>query len=232
MKKIAIIIIAVFASLSSFAWKAKTDTTVYAGVWGGASYARIMGYTQTTTPLIRKAFGLQFTYQPTREITLKTGLGFIPKGFVAEVEYWDIYNNSIGFFPTNYSFNYLNVPVTLSYNLGQKKFNIYLSLGLDFDILLKQETYADLPSESNGIEIVNINAINTEQYKSFNFGIHLGGGIEYRIKPNIIAFADVKYMHGLNNVLNVNSIYSLKQRPVVAGIGIRFGIPITYGYYD
>ena len=188
MKKVTIIILAVFASLNSFAWKAKTDTTVYAGVWGGASYARIMGYTQTTTPLISKAFGLQFTYQPTREISIKTGLGFIPKGFVSDVEYWNIYNSSVGFFPTNYSFNYLNVPVSLSYNLGQKKFNIYLSLGLDFDILLKQETYADLPSEINGVEIVNINAINTDLYKSFNLGVHLGGGIEYRFKSNKRSF--------------------------------------------
>lgn len=212
---------------SANAWKARSDTTIYAGAWGGASYAKIMGYTGTT-PLMGKAFGFQFCFQPNREISLKTGIGFIPKGFTKDYEYFDIYNNSVGFFATNYQFNYLNVPIGFSYNLGRNKFNVYLSLGIDIDILMKQITTAPLlPTLVNGNEVVNINTGNTDIYKLINLGVHVGGGVEYRIKPNIIAFADVKYMHGLNNILSVESIYSLKQRPLVVGIGFRIGIPLT-----
>lgn len=219
----------ILCSLSSYAWKAKSDTTLYAGVWGGASYAKITGYTQTTTPLIGKAFGLQFCYQPSREITIKTGVGFIPKGFIKETEYFDIYNNSVGLFETAYSFDYVNVPLGFSYNLGRRKFNIYLSGGIDIDILLKQSTFAkNLPEQVNGNEVVRFDSENTDLYKKLNFGLYVGGGIEYRIKPNIIVFADVKYMHGLNNILAVDSDYIFKQRPVVAGIGLRIGIPVKY----
>ena len=150
------------------AWKVKTDTTVYAGVWGGASYAKIMGYPQAMNPLIGMSYGLQFSYQPTREISIKTGIGFIPKGCVSDKEYFDIYDTSIGFFPTNHGFSYINIPFTLSYNLGQKKFNVYLSLGLDLDFLIKQETSSnDVPREYNGIEISNTNSINTDLYRHF-----------------------------------------------------------------
>ncbi len=219
----------VLSSLNSFAWRAKSDTTIYAGAWGGVSYAKIMGYTQPTTPLIGKAFGLQFCYQPNREITLKTGFAFIPKGFIKENEYFDIYNTSVGFYETDYNFNYLNIPLGFSYNLGRNKFNIYLSAGVDIDILLKESTMAkNLPERVNGIEVVNFNSDNTELYKKLNFGVYIGGGIDYRIKPNIIAFADIKYMVGLNNILAGNSIYIFKQRPVVVGIGIKFGIPLKY----
>lgn len=230
---ILLITIGLLFSVNSFAWKLKTDTLVYAGAWGGASYARIMGYTATTTPLIGKAFGAKFWLQPNREFSFNTGVAFIQKGFVTDIEYFNIYASSVGFFATNYSFNYINIPLGLNYNLGRNKFNIYLSAGIDIDLLLKQETYSPLvPAESNGVEVVNINAENTENYKTFNFGVYIGGGVEYRIKPNLIAFADVKYMHGTNNILAVNSIYNLKQRPIVAGLGVRFGIPITVGYYD
>ncbi|PLX07560.1 MAG: hypothetical protein C0596_11600 [Marinilabiliales bacterium] len=231
--KILLLAFVLFISTNTFAWKLRTDTLVYAGAWGGASYSRIMGYTSTTSPLIGNAFGVKFWLQPKREFSFNTGIGFIQKGFISDIEYFDIYASSVGYYPTNYTFNYINIPIGLNYNLGQNKFNVYLSAGIDIDILLKQETFSPtLPVESNGVEVVNINAENTDMYKKLNFGVYIGGGIEYRIKPNFTAFADIKYMHGTNNILDVNSIYNLKQRPVIFGIGIRVGIPVTIGYYD
>jgi hypothetical protein len=233
LKGAVTIIIIIFASLNTYAWKVKSDSTIYAGAWGGTSYANIMGYTNPTTPIYGNAFGLRFWFQPTREFSLSTGLGFIQKGFSTDVEYYDTYSNSVGFYGTNFDFNYLNIPLGLNYNLGRNRFNIYLSAGIDIDILLKEITYSALvPPSQNGVDIVNDYIENTDIYKTLNFGVYLGGGFEYRFKPNIIAFADVKYMHGMNNIIDVNSIYIIKQRPVVFGIGVRFGIPITYGYYD
>lgn len=226
--KILIFLVLSFVNISSYAWKAKSDTTVYAGVWGGMSYANISGYSYTST-LWGKDWGLQFCYQPNREISLKTGFGFIQKGFISDFEYFDIYYNSIGFFPTIFAFKYLNIPLGFSYNLGRNKFNIYISAGLDIDILLRQKTSAiNLPTTYNGNEVENIETDNTDSYKMLNFGVYIGGGLEYRIKPNIIVFADMKYMHGINNILDVSSIYNVKQRPMVAGIGIKIGIPLRY----
>lgn len=230
--KILLLFIFVLTSLSSYAWKVKSDTTLYAGVWGGPSYAKVMGYIGTT-PLWGRAYGLQFCYQPNREISLKTGIGFIQKGFIAELEYFDAHYSSIGYYSTSYTFNYLNIPLGFSYNLGRNKFNVYLSLGFDVDILLKERTYAiNLPTSVNGNDVQRIVIQNTDIYKKFNLGVYIGGGIEYRIKPNIIAFADAKYMHGLNNILDVNTRYIVKQRPIVASIGIKFGIPLQYSVSD
>ncbi len=232
-KKLLILIALSVLALNTFAWKIKSDSTIYAGAWGGASYAKIMGY-PGTSPLMGSAYGVKFWLQPNREFSFNTGIGFIQKGYVGPMEYFNIYNSSVGSFDTNFKFNYLNIPLGLNYNLGRKKFNIYLSAGIDIDILLKQQTYHTslVPEKMNNIEIVRIDSDNTEIYKKFNFGVYIGGGLEYRFKPNFIVFADVKYMHGTNDILNVNSIYILKQRPIVFGLGIRIGIPVTYGYYD
>ena len=221
-------------SISTFAWKVKSDSTLYVGAWGGASYARIMGYTSTTTPLLGNSFGMKLWLQPNREFSINTGIAFIQKGYLADMEYFNEYGTSIGYYSTNYKFNYLNIPLGLNYNLGRNKFNVYLSAGIDIDILLKEHTYftQDVPYKVDGILINRIDDSFTNLYKKFNFGVYIGGGIEYRFKPNIIAFADVKYMHGTNNIVNVNSYLILKHRPILVGLGIRFGIPITYGYYD
>ena len=214
-------------SIQSFAWTIRSDSTIYVGAWGGASYARIMGYPNAPLPLIGNSFGLIFAYHANQEITLKSGISFIQKGFISSNEYFDVYNTTIGLYPTTYKFKYLNIPIVASYNLGRRKFNVYLSAGFDIDFLLEQNTYAELPLETDaGVAIDPFNIINTVSYKKINFGINVGGGMEYKIKPNIIVFLDVKYMYGLNNILNVNSDYNLKQRPIVANLGIRFGIPI------
>jgi hypothetical protein len=226
--KILLLFVFVLTSLSTYAWKAKSDTTLYAGVWGGPSYAKITGYSGST-PLWGRSWGLQLCYQPNREISIKTGFGLIQKGFFSELEYFDVYNNSIGYYSTAYAFNYLNIPLGFSYNLGRNKFNIYLSAGFDIDLLLKQRTYAvNLPTSVSGNDVIGLDRENTDTYKLLNLGVYIGGGLEYRIKPNIIVFADSKYMHGLNNILAVNSIYNIKQRPLVFSIGIKFGIPVTY----
>jgi len=231
-KKLLILIALSLLVLNTFAWKIKSDSTIYAGAWGGASYAKIMGYAGTT-PLMGSAFGVKFWLQPNREFSFSTGIGFIQKGYVAQVKYLNVYSDSIGMFDTNFKFNYLNIPFGVNYNLGRNKFNVYLSAGIDIDILLKQTTFCpNLPISVDGAGIINTNGENTEIYKKLNFGIYIGGGLEYRFKPNFIVFADVKYMHGINDILDVNSIYILKQRPIVFGLGIRIGIPVTYGYYD
>ncbi|MDD2635660.1 MAG: porin family protein [Bacteroidales bacterium] len=218
--------------LNTYAWKVKTDSTFYAGAWGGASYAKIMGY-PNTTPLLGSAFGVKFWLQPNREFSFSTGLAFIQKGYVSQVEYVNTNNGLIGKLDTDFIFNYLNIPLGVNYNLGRNKFNIYLSAGIDIDILLKQSL--DCPEVLYLLEdgeSVDITWENTEIYKKFNFGVYIGGGLEYRFKPNFIVFADVKYMHGINDSYNVKVDYRLKHRPLVFGLGIRIGIPVTYGYYD
>ncbi|MDD4150398.1 MAG: porin family protein [Bacteroidales bacterium] len=231
-KKLLILVILSALVLNTYAWKVKTDSTFYAGAWGGASYAKIMGY-PNTTPLMGSAFGVKFWLQPNREFSFSTGIGFIQKGYVAQVTYVNTNDVLIGELDTDFKFKYLNIPLGVNYNLGRNKFNIYLSAGIDIDILLKQSLYCpEVSSLLKDGEFVNINWENTEYYKKLNFGVYIGGGVEYRFKPNFIVFADVKYMHGINNIYNVDVDYHPKHRPLVFGLGIRIGIPVTYGYYD
>ncbi len=222
--------IALFLSISasSFGWKFKTDSLVYAGAWGGTSYARIMGYLEPTKPLLGKAFGIKICIEPQREYNFNTGIAFIEKGFISDIDHYDVYGTGIGKYPVHNLFSYINIPLGINYNLGKKKFNVYISGGFDFDILLKQKAYSNnVPDKYNGIEVLKINTENTDSYKKFNFGLYVGVGVEYRFKPNIIAFADIKYMYGVNNILSINTYFDYKQRPITTGLGIKIGIPIN-----
>ncbi len=196
-------------STCSFAWVGKSDSTVYVGLWGGISHSNIFGYSSTASALNLYAGGLSFSYQPNREITFRSGIGLLQKGFNDILITDNIDNDSI---ETDFIFNYINVPLSVSLNLGRKAFNVYILGGIDFDFLL------DYKNQLN--------------YSRLNFGFHIGGGIEYRLKPNIIFFADAKRMHGVRNIFNINDKYVGKYRNITASVGVRFGIPIRKTYYD
>lgn len=227
--KLLLIIILIFWSTHyAMAWKAKSDTTVYVGAWGGVSYANIMGSTKPTFSFNDWCAGIDIEYRANQEIALKSGFAIINKGFKINSEYFDVDYNSIGEWTTTHRFSYLTIPIEGVYNFGKRKFNVWLSAGFHIGILAKQNTYATLPQSVNGIKVDPIDYDNSSIYKKLNLGLTLGLGIEYKLKPNIVAFADIKYEHGLSKILKIDTIYMLKHRGYYAGIGIKFGIPINY----
>ena len=90
IKFILLTIFVIFFAAESFAWKAKSDTTLYVSPWGGASYANIMGYTNPTYSFTDWSAGIDVEYKFTQEIALKSGISLINKGFKINNEYFDV----------------------------------------------------------------------------------------------------------------------------------------------
>lgn len=217
--------------LNSYAWKVNSDSTLFVGTWGGFSFSKISGYPITISPYNGLCGGISIVFAANPEFAFRSGFSIINKGFCYYNSYFDIYNNPIGNYKTFNKFSYITIPADFSFNLGRKKFNIFLSAGFHIGFLTKQNTYANLPETFNGNEVVPINVENTDAFKKINMGLNVGGGIEYKIKPNFIVYAEIKYEHGLIDLYTFDSDYIIKHRNYYVGIGVRFGIPISYSKY-
>lgn len=224
MNKFIYLIILLFISIESFSFAAKQDSTFFIGAWGGFSYSKIIGYSQETEMLVKPNYGISFTYYFHQEFYLKSGIGFLQNGFTTVHLYTDTTNDTIGNFKTFNEFSYFSIPFEINYNFGRKKFNPYLNFGVAVDFLSKQQTYADLPSEYNGTEVIPFKQYQTDLYKTVNFNLVFGIGIEYRLKPYIVFFSDFKYHYGLSQILKKSNTYIFKHRSLFTNIGIRFAI--------
>lgn len=229
-KIIFVFIICFLTQLTLSAWEIKSDTTLFWGIRGGSSYARIIGYDGRNMPLLAYHGGILVFYQPKREYTLKTGINFVQKGFSHDLQYFTVSGLSAGYYKTAFRFDYLNIPLNFIYNFSSKRFNLFLVFGIDIDFLLKQKIFSnDVPNFFNNEIVVYTPAEGTEFYKKLNLSLSLGAGIEYRIKNNFIPFIELYYMHGITDSYNINNfIYFMKHRPILLSIGIRLGIPIKY----
>lgn len=228
IKIILLVILTLFIAGKSFAWKAKSDTTLYVSPWGGASYANIMGYTNPTFSFTDWCAGVDVEYKFSQEIALKSGISLINKGFKINNEYFDVLGGSIGEYPTTHQFRYLTIPIKGVYNFGKRKFNVWISAGFNLGFLTKQHTYANLPSSSSGVDVDPFDFDNSAIYKKINLSFVAGLGVEYKIKPNIIVFGEINYDKGLTEILKVDSDYMLKHKGYYAGIGLKIGIPLTF----
>jgi len=217
--------------INSYAWKVKSDSTIYAGFWGGSSFSHIDNFLGNTSLYSGFCGGVSIVFVFNPELAFRSGFSMINKGNCYQQIFCDVYGNSIGEYKTYNKFSYLSIPADLSFNLGRRKFNLFISAGFHLGILTKQTTYAKLPSTYNGNEVTPININNTDECRKLNFGINAGLGMEYKLKPNLIVYAELKYEHGFTNIYKVSSSYILKHRGYYAGVGVRFGIPITYSRY-
>ncbi|MDD3686551.1 MAG: outer membrane beta-barrel protein [Bacteroidales bacterium] len=228
IKFILLTIFVIFFAAESFAWKAKSDTTLYVSPWGGASYANIMGYTNPTYSFTDWSAGIDVEYKFTQEIALKSGISLINKGFKINNEYFDVLGGSIGEYPTTHQYRYLTIPFKGVYNFGKRKFNVWIAAGFNIGFLTKQHSFANLPSSSNGVDVNPFDFDNSAIYKNINLSFVAGLGVEYKLKPNIIVFSEITLDKGLTEILKLDSDYMLKHKGYYAGIGLKFGIPLIF----
>lgn len=213
---------------SVFAWERQSDTTLLINFRGGINYGNISGFPTQPERIFGKNFELIMTLHPNQEYSFNAGFGYIQKGFIAEGLYSDIYGTAIGYYPTNYDFDYLNIPLTLQYNLGRKKFNIYITGGLDVNFLLSHRRSADLPDRHEGVEVEPFDEDFSGLCRGVVFGFHYGIGLEYKIYPAFSVLADVKFRKDFSNAYLSNVPLEFKHTATTFNLGVKIGIPIRF----
>lgn len=228
MKKILIILTILFFSFKLSAWERQSDTTVLVSFRIGYSISNVISSDPNTMNSCGYNPSLIFHLHMHQEITLHTGIAYFSKGYEAQKPHYNFYNDYIGNYPTFYSFDYLNIPFNFQYNLGRRKFNVYINGGFDINFLLKQRTYAYLPDFVEGVPVDPFDIINTNYYKSMVFGIHGGGGIEYKLYPALSFILDFKYYKDFSNSYKSGIAGELKHTGYALGLGIKIGIPVKF----
>lgn len=215
-------------SLPIFAWERQSDTTLLINFRGGVNYANITGFPTQTDRVFGNNFELIMTLHPNQEYSFNAGFGYIEKGFVVENQFYDIYGNSIGFYPTNYNFSYLSVPLTLQYNLGRRKFNPYITGGFEMNFMLTHRRSANLPSFFDGVQVEPFDADFSDLGRGILFGYHYGIGLEYKIFPALIVLADIKVRKDFSSAYKSNVPLDFKHAAYTFNLGVKIGIPITF----
>ncbi|NLA25401.1 MAG: porin family protein [Bacteroidales bacterium] len=231
MKKL-IIILFCFISLTSFAWERYSDTTIFISYSGGISFSSMKNFPAHEQ---RTGFGMRLNveFKPSSEFLITGGFALSQYGYKYTSSLSDVLGNK---FDTtiNVAMQYIGVPVSVNYNLG-RKFNPYIGVGFEPAIMISAREYAKLPETRNGIELNehNINYMNQEYFKKFGFSVFAQGGIEYKLKQNISAFAEYKYSTMITKLYKQETIYgnNIKNKAWAVQVGLKWGIPITYKVY-
>ena len=128
--------------------------------------------------------------------------------------------------------NWIDIPIYLKYSFVKRRWrpNLYAGVALNFLFHAESEiTLLNRLVDGEGIvselPVSGPNVDFSEQRNFTNASLVLGGGINYKINLNYIFF-DVRYMAGLNNLLNIENQY----RQV--GGNYSFETYARYGYVD
>lgn len=96
--------------------------------------------------------------------------------------------------PQNYSIKSLQLPIGLKFKTGgNQRYTYYGEIGID--LLLRIQ--GNLLSEEHDESKYNI----SEEIRGFNFGYHVGGGLEFYLNDRSFVQVGVNFTQGLINVL-------------------------------
>ena len=119
--------------------------------------------------------------------------------------------------------NYLDIPLSLSYQYLQKEktvSNCYIGGFTSFRInSIKKTTSHNSPTQKKSFNAV----------KNFDFGVHAGVDLKYRLKNHFLLF-DIRFFLGLNDVLFIpegwTNIYYESHKTKITGINLSIGYEI------
>ncbi|HOY39569.1 MAG TPA: outer membrane beta-barrel protein [Bacteroidales bacterium] len=216
-----------------FAWERKSDTTLYVGIQGGMSYCGWRNFFDEYKHRLLPDYNIFAEFQPTREFSLRGGIGNTTKGISYRYTFYDVLHNP---FDTSafINLNYLTLPFTACYNLG-RRFNPYLGVGFELNFLTKSRHFARLPETRNGIEVEPFDNEIKDFYKNFDICLLAEAGFDYLIKPDFVVFIQARYHYSLLSIYKDSEAIPggnlVKNNAIAINAGIKIGIPIKYTVY-
>lgn len=112
--------------------------------------------------------------------------------------------------------NYFRVPLKAIYFFGNygNKVRPKIFAGPSFGFLTGGKTVIELPNNTK------IQSNSKDLYKSFDFGVTAGAGLNVRLVKNTWFNADVNYLHGISD-LTTNEQHN---RNIGVNVGVNFGL--------
>jgi len=165
--------------------------------------------------------GINFIYQKNNRFSLETGILYSRKGYET-IPILTVDNNLNSGLAKNYSyFHYLDIPIKMNYTFIERKLQIYTSVGLIFNFLLKS-TYKIVP-ENPTMDFKTQTGNVNYTLNVFNFSPTFGLGLKYNINEKIFLKAEPVLQYAISNT-NEKSLYYTHLWSVGFNLGILFRI--------
>ncbi len=159
-----------------------------------------MGLNSTTTSISRVItvnnkygynVGVKAKYPLGKRIMLNSLLVYTQKGSSTNLDHW------------REEYNYLELPLLLSYDIGKKSARFYPMIGIQQGYMLSARATSRFTSFSLRSPIVynplTSSTGDSEVYR-YELGFSIGVGSQFRISSKASVFLDVRYTSGLTNI--------------------------------
>ena len=201
MKHVLLVVVAMF--VAGLAGKAQSKFSLGPNVGIGSSW---ISNTPNSKAKVAGDLGLSLVYSAAEHFALGLDAKYSFEGGKFSS------NNQT----TTANLNYFRVPLKAIYFFGSygKKVRPKIYAGPSFGFLAGGKTTIE-----STIQTITVNSKN--YYKSFDFGVMAGAGLNVRLVKNTWFNADVNYLHGISDV-QMNS--DRHNRTIGLNIGVNFGL--------
>ncbi len=201
----------------------------YIGIYSGINLSTInRGNLAFKDPIaiISYAGGLSFEHAFKRHFLFTTGISYNRFGFKQQFDFTDNFANPVGQFPMNFYYDYLSLPITLGYKMGDKMF-ISINAGLSPSYLIDAKHVFELPSQVYAYNGINTETTNyTSSLNRFDLGGILTVGCGLKFKNRYIINSDVSYRHSFPSISNSKyfSHDEIKNFGLSISVGLKYAI--------
>lgn len=136
--------------------------------------------------------GLQYNFS--KNIALRTGLGFERKGTAHKSDITDNMANKIGQIKYHSNLDYVTLPILFRYSFGMKT-KLFVNLGPNFGILIHQKEVSDARPEFSKSVYSNY-----DSFKKLNIGLSTGVGASHPISDRLKLNIEVRNNLGLSPI--------------------------------
>lgn len=191
----------------------------------GNSWASFpMGQLQFNKRVPETAFGLAVYHMSTKHFGLQAEINYANKGYKIGKEY-----SSFGLPDSGWTYsrsiNYIEIPLLTHVEIGKGRFHIIANLGPQFSYAISSsETFNQNVTSFTGIKTGDIYISNTKT-NGFQFGLAVGGGINYRFNFGIIQL-EARYYLGLSNIIPPRKYSNFQNQHFGATISYYYLVPI------
>ncbi len=203
MKKTAVTIIFVLGLVTTVSSQKKGD--VEFGLNLGYNRANVSDSRQRSDSRSGYTFGGSIDYYFSNAWSIKGKLNYDQKG-------WDngfIQDSQSGFqYPTNFTLNYLTVPVMASWHFGNDR-NWYLQFGPYIGFLM------DAKETRFGTDVKN-------NFNSTDFGFDFGVGVKIPVSKKIKVFFELDGQGGIDDIYQQNDYSAVLNSRTSINAGINF----------
>lgn len=216
MKKISILLL-ITVAYSSFGQNKKSTSI---GIFGGISQTDLVGKGYINE-FYEKTPGFELGGVISKDISNKlsvtSGITLSKVGVKDEIEFTDDQGNHLGKYKDKYNLKYIQVPLSLNFNLTKKKW-LMISGGTYVAQLIEQKREQEYTHNSQTTEMES-------NFKKFDIGVKSSIGSCLQITKNVSITSDLYFKKGFNNLLkNSNSDDEISNLSFGLNLGLAYSL--------